>query len=191
MTTGKRVLVLGIGNPLMLDEGVGVRVLEELQRHYRFPGATELVDAGTMGLGMLTILRDLDFLLIIDAIDGTGHPAGTVVRVSPEDFAPNQVMHSLHDMRFVDVLQAAQLIGVELEAECVGVQIESMSPAELTIGLTDPVETAVPRAMAAALTLLDERSIPFEELPSADAADETLLEAVRDAFEQMRDKRRV
>jgi len=174
----------------MLDEGVGVRVMEELHQHYTFDDMTDLIDAGTMGLGMITIFRGLGFLLIIDAINGTGYPAGTVVRVSPEDFAPNQVMHSLHDIRFVDVLQAAQLIGIEVEAECVGIQIENMSPSELTIGLTEAVEQAIPRAMAAALTLLDERSIPFEVIEPETAEDRELIDAVNDAYEEMKDKRR-
>lgn len=188
MSAPERVLVLGIGNPLMLDEGVGVRVLEKLDEHYAFAEGTELVDAGTMGLGMISLFRGLDFLLIIDAIDGTGHPVGTVVRVSPEDFAPNQVMHSLHDVRFVDVLSSARLIGIEVDAECVGIQVQDMSPKELTMGLSEPVEAAVPRAVAAALTLLDERGISFEEVTDPDA--EPFFEVVRAAYEEMRDKRR-
>lgn len=188
MPTPERVLVLGIGSPLMLDEGVGVRVLSELDQHYTFTEGTELVDAGTMGLGMISLFRGLDFLLIIDAIDGTPHPAGTVVRVSPQDFAPNQVLHSLHDVRFVDVLDSARLIGIEVDAECVGIQVQDMSPAELTIGLSEPVEAAVPRAVAAALTLLDERGIPFAEKEDPEAA--SFFKQVRQAYEEMRDKRR-
>ncbi|MBN2404648.1 MAG: hydrogenase maturation protease [Coriobacteriia bacterium] len=188
MPTPQRVLVLGIGNPLMLDEGIGVRVLEEMASHYTFAEGTELVDAGTMGLGMINMFRGIDFMLIIDAIDGTGHPAGTVVRVSPKDFSPNQVFHGLHDVRFVDVLNSASLIGIEPEAECVGIQVQDMSPPELTVGLSEPVEASVPRAVAAALTLLDERGIPFTEISNPDS--EPFFELVRSAYEEMRDKRR-
>ncbi|MDO9556215.1 MAG: hydrogenase maturation protease [Coriobacteriia bacterium] len=188
MSTPERVLVLGIGNPLMLDEGIGVRVLEEMDRHYTFGDQTELVDAGTMGLGMINMFRDIDFMLIIDAIDGTDHPAGTVVRVSPEDFSPNQVFHGLHDVRFVDVLNSARLIGIELDAECVGIQVQDMSPKELTIGLSAPVEAAVPRAVAAALTLLDERGISFKEVADPEYA--SFFELVATSYEEMRDKRR-
>jgi len=188
MTAPHNVLVLGIGNPLMLDEGIGVRVLDELLKHYTFAEGTELVDAGTMGLGMISMFRGRDFMLIIDAIDGTGHPAGTVVRVSPEDFSPNQVFHGLHDVRFVDVLSSARLIGIEVDAECVGIQVENMSPVELTVGLSEPVEASVTRAVAAALTLLDEREIPFEEIPDPEAED--FFAQVRAAYDEMREKRR-
>jgi hydrogenase maturation protease len=150
---------MGIGNILMLDEGVGNRVATELARNYVLPPDVAVMDGGTMGLGMISLFRGVEFLLLVDAVDNTGHPPGTVVRVSPDDFAPNQVLHSLHDIRFVDVLNAAKMIDIMPEADCIGVQVENMSPAELTIGLSVPVEAAVPRAMAAVLYVLEERGV--------------------------------
>lgn len=173
-----RILVLGIGNILMMDEGVGNRIATDLEANYRFPEDVRIVDAGTMGLGMIHLFRGVEFALVVDAIDGSGHPAGTVVRVSPEDFAPNQVMHSLHDVRFVDVLNAARLIDVTPEAECVGVQVENMSPPQLTIGLTATLEAAVPRAIAAVLFILEERGVVADGLEESDAV---LLAAVSEA----------
>lgn len=175
-----RILVLGIGNVLMLDEGIGNRVAVELEKNYRFPGDVRIMDAGTMGLGMLHLFRGVEFLLVVDAMDGSGHPPGTVVRIAPEDFAPNQVMHSLHDIRFVDVLEAAKLIGLMPEADCIGIQVQDMSPAEITIGLSEPVEAAVPRAIAAVLYVLEERGVEIQPLESPDA-DEELLDAVAEA----------
>ncbi len=164
-----RVLILGIGNVLMLDEGVGNRIATELEKNYRFPDDVRIVDGGTMGYGILHLFRGVEFLLVVDAMDGSSLPAGTVVRVSPEDFSPNQILHSLHDVRFVDVLQAAELIGLTPEADCIGIQVEDMCPTEMTIGLTEPVEAAVPRAIASALYVLEERGIIAEEIDSAEA----------------------
>lgn len=175
-----RVLVLGIGNILMLDEGVGNRVAVELEKNYQFPDDVRIMDAGTMGLGMIHLFRGVEFLLVVDAMDGSGHPPGTVVRIAPEEFAPNQVMHSLHDIRFVDVLEAAKLIGIMPEADCIGIQVQDMSPAEITIGLSEPVEAAVPRSIAAVLYVLEERGVEIQPLESPDA-DEELLDAVAEA----------
>ncbi len=186
----RRVLVIGVGNVLMRDEGVGPRVVAELGDRYEFPADVELMDAGTMGLGMMHLFRGVEYMLIVDAIDGTGHPAGTVVQISPEDFAPNQVMHSLHDIRLVDVLGAARLIDAEPKlTDCVGIQIEDISPEAFSIGLTDSVEAAVPRATAAALTLLEENGIEATELSAQTEADETFLGEVRAARDDMRAKR--
>jgi len=184
-----RILVLGIGNVLMLDEGVGNRIATELERNYVFPDDVRVMDAGTMGLGMIHLFRGVELLLVVDAIDGTGHPAGTVVRLSPEDFAPNQVLHSLHDVRFVDVLNAARLIDIMPEADCIGVQVENMSPPELAIGLTKVVEDAVPRAVGAVLYVLEERGVQVE--PAAgDHADPAFQEAVAVAKADIRRKQR-
>ncbi|MGB4441550.1 MAG: hydrogenase maturation protease [Coriobacteriia bacterium] len=173
-----RVLVLGIGNILMMDEGIGNRIATDLQANYVFPDDMRVMDAGTMGLGMMHLFRGVEFLLVADAVDGTGHPAGTVVRVSPDDFAPNQVLHSLHDVRLVDVLNAARLIDIMPEADCIGVQVENMSPRELTIGLTETVEAAVPRALAAVLYVLEEHGVVATPSPQADAV---LVAAVAEA----------
>ena len=153
----ERILVLGIGNPLMMDEGIGVRVLESLMTDYEFPDNVRLLDAGTMGMSILGLFRECDFMLVVDAMKDTGHDPGTVVRLSAEDIAPNQVMHSLHDLRFIDVLEAAELMGCRPEAECIGVQVADMS--EIRIGLTPGVEAAIPDAVDAVLALLAERGV--------------------------------
>lgn len=153
----------------MLDEGVGNRIANELERSYSFPEDVRIMDAGTMGLGMMHLFRGVEFLLVADAIDNSGHPAGTVVRLSPEDFAPNQVLHSLHDIRFVDVLNAARLIDIMPEADCIGVQVESMSPPEFTIGLSKVVEDAVPRAVAAVLYVLEEHGVQAKAATGGEA----------------------
>ena len=173
----ERVLVMGIGNPLVKDEGVGVRIIEEMMRTLSFPDNVTLMDAGTMGMGILNLFRECDYLLIVDAIDGTGEAPGTVVRLSPEDFAPNQVLHSLHDLRFVDVLQAAELMGTRPEADCVGVQVLDM--AGVGIGLTPDVEAALPRALDAVLTVLRGRGIEAVPLEGT-SAEGDLLESLRD-----------
>lgn len=169
---------MGVGNPLMRDEGVGVRVAEVLETWFRFPQGVEVVDAGTMGLGILNMFRGVDRLLVIDAVDGTGLTPGTVVRMTPEELAPNQVMHSLHDVRLVDVLEAAELTGCRPDAEFVGVQVARIE--QFVEGLTPEVEAAVPRAAAAALRVLAEHCVTWEPAPGAhdDVLASRILEAL-------------
>jgi hydrogenase maturation protease len=176
--TAERVTVMGIGNPLMRDEGIGIRVIEVLMTAFSFPDNVTLVDAGTMGMGILNLFRECDYMLVVDAVNGTGLEPGTIVRLTPEDIAPNQVMHSLHDVRLIDVLQTALLIGARPEVDCIGIQIEDMG--ELAIGLTPAVEAAVPAAVEAALTVLAERGIAPVPRPEGEAgADAQVLAAIR------------
>ncbi len=170
------ILVLGIGNPLMGDEGVGVRVVELLMSAFQFPDTVELLDAGTMGLGMLHLLRDRNFVLVVDAVDRTGHPAGTIVRLSPEDIAPNQVMHSLHDMKFVNVLEAAELTGVVVHAECIGVQVGRIEQWVTT--LTPEVENALQAAIEAVLIVLAEKGVTSKPCKTDDGT-ARIIESIR------------
>ncbi len=176
----ERVTVMGVGNPLMRDEGVGVRVAEVLMSSFAWPDNVTVLDAGTMGMGILNLFRDADYVLVVDAVDGTGEAPGTVVRMSAEDMAPNQVMHSLHDIRLVDVLEAAELMGIRPASDFIGVQIADMGAGSerLEVGLTPAVEAAVPEAVAAVLVVLAEHGV--EPRPrDGGGADARVLEALR------------
>ncbi|MDY0088626.1 MAG: HyaD/HybD family hydrogenase maturation endopeptidase [Coriobacteriia bacterium] len=172
----KRVLILGIGNPLMTDEGVGVRVAEILMNAYQFPEGVEVVDAGTLGLGIINLLRDRDLVIVVDAVDKTGHEPGTVVILTPDEMAPAQVLHTLHDVRFTNVLEAATLTGIQPDAICVGVQVASME--QWVTELTSEVETALPVAIAAVLDILESHGItPVESESTSEVA--RIIENIR------------
>ena len=79
----ERILVLGVGNPLMGDDGIGPRVVELLLAGYSFPSSVDVVDAGTMSFMILDLVRNADQLIVVDAIQSTGRPAGTVVTLTP------------------------------------------------------------------------------------------------------------
>lgn len=148
------ILVLGVGNPLMRDEGAGPRTVEFLLEGFEFPESVEIVDAGTMGYMILDVLRGRERLLIVDAIKDTGQEPGTVLLLSAEDIAPNTVLHSMHDLRVIDVLNAGELMGIHPETRCVGVQIEGIE--EWVTDLSEPVEAAIPMAASVALEVLQE-----------------------------------
>ena len=78
-----QVLVLGIGNILLQDEGIGVHVVRELQRRYQLPAGVEILDGGTAGMSLFEDLMDKDHVIIVDAVH-TGEPPGTVVRLADE-----------------------------------------------------------------------------------------------------------
>lgn len=148
------ILVMGVGNPLMADEGVGPRIVEFLRAGYEFPPSVEVEDAGTMGYMIIDLLRERERVLILDAIKDTGFDPGVVLQLSPEEIAPNTVLHSMHDLRVIDVLQTADLMGVSPEVTCIGVQIDSIE--QWVTELSEPVEAAIPMAAAVALEILKE-----------------------------------
>ena len=70
-----KILVLGLGNILLSDEGVGVRIVETLSASHELPEEVELLDGGTSGMDLLDTVADRDLLIVADAVNGDG-PAG-------------------------------------------------------------------------------------------------------------------
>lgn len=160
-----KILVMGVGNPLMRDDGIGPRVVELLLSGYEFPDNVEVIDAGTMSYMILDLLRGVDHLVIVDAVRETGEAPGTVMKMTPEEIAPNQVPHSMHDIALVDVLHAAELMGSAPPAVAIGVQIDAIQ--DWVLELSPAVEAAVPIAAAA---VLDELAIlGWPGMPNPDA----------------------
>ena len=135
------ILVLGLGNAVMADDGLGVRVVARLQERFRFPEGVTVLDGGTLGLDLLPRLEGVDRLLIVDALE-IGAPPGTVVRLEGEE-VPRAFANklSVHQMGVQDLLAVAELQG-HLPGELVvwGAQPGSI---EMSVELTPPVAGAL------------------------------------------------
>lgn len=141
----RQAVVFCVGNRLMLDEGVGPAVYDAVMEEYELPDNVRFFDVGCMSLDMLDYVRTCDVVLTVDAVDGTGDEPGTVYRFPPDAMARHAgAMQSLHDLKLVDLFDAASLLGYEAEGFCLGMQIDNMSPEEYTVGLTPRVYAALP-----------------------------------------------
>ena len=136
------ILVLGIGNLLMADDGVGVRVVQGMVDRYRFPAGVTVLDGGTLGLDLLPRLEGVERLLVVDAVETGGKP-GTMVRLTGEEIPlALETKVSPHQMGLKDLLTVAALLG-HLPGEMVlwGVQPGSI---ELDMALTPLVAEKMP-----------------------------------------------
>lgn len=107
-----KTLVLGVGNILLQDEGVGVQALERLRADYDVPPGVELIDGGVMGLDLLPCLDGVTHLLIIDAVE-SGQPAGTLIRLEGEAIRATLALKmSIHQVGLQEVLAAGTLQGM-------------------------------------------------------------------------------
>ena len=141
------ILVLGIGNVLLTDEGIGVRALKELERKFTFPVNVELLDGGTAGIELLRHICNRDCLIIIDAMKCDQQP-GTVVRVEGRDVpAAFRTRISPHQLGLSDLLAAALLTN-ELPQNLVlfGIEPESI---DIGLDLSDTVEASVDKLVDA------------------------------------------
>jgi hydrogenase maturation protease len=157
------ILVLGIGNLIMTDDGVGVRVVHLLQELYRFPETVRVMDGGTLGLDLLHYLEGVWRLLVVDAVE-TGGPPGTLVRLTGEEInIAFRTKLSPHQMGLQDLLLVAELQGFAPEEMILlGVQ-----PGEIEMGveLTAAVEAQVEPLVAAVLNELAAWGVAREIIP--------------------------
>ena len=133
-----RVLVLGIGNILLQDEGVGVHVVQAVRHRYQIPAEIELLDGGTAGMSLLEDLMDKDYVIIIDAVHAGDSP-GTVVRLEDEAvpvFLQQRI--SPHQLGLSEVLAALVLVDKKpRHLVLIGIVPERM---ELSLEMTPTIE---------------------------------------------------
>jgi hydrogenase maturation protease len=134
-------LILGVGNLLMGDEGIGVAAIRRLEQN-GFAEYAELVDGGTGGFHLLGLFRDRRHLILIDAA-ADGNPPGTVSLIRPRytsDFPPSL---TAHDIGLKDLLESAALLGDLPEVDLITVSVGGLS--SLTMELSPAVAAALPR----------------------------------------------
>ncbi len=145
----KRILVLGVGNILLRDEGVGVRVVERLQTDYSFSPNVSLLDGGTLGIKLMEAISSSDVLIVVDAVLN-GQPPGTFYRLTGEEVRKSVAFkYSLHQTDLLETLACCELVGNRPETVVLGIEPEDYSP--WSDELTPTVKNRVPELVQAVL----------------------------------------
>jgi len=135
---------VGLGNVLMGDEGVGVRIAEELLKH-SLPPTVAVYPAGTPGLALIHLVEGFDKAILVDAVKLNGEP-GAVYRLQfdPALFKGHRPL-SMHGFDAVDALEIAIKTGLApKEVVVIGVEPKSLEPG---MGLSKEVEASIPKAV--------------------------------------------
>lgn len=148
----RRLLVLGLGNVLCGDDGVGVLAVQQLNRRFGPQAQVSFIDGGTLGLSLLGLFEAGDDVLLVDAI-GADAPAGSLIRLEADAVAAAMRERlSVHQVGVVDLLDALELTGRSpASLTLLGLVPETL---ELGLGLSPAVEAGLPRlidAVAAAV----------------------------------------
>jgi hydrogenase maturation protease len=145
----KRILVLGVGNILLRDEGVGVRVVERLQAAYSFSPNVTLMDGGTLGIKLMEAISSSEFLIVVDAVLN-GQPPGTFYRLTGEEVRKSVAFkYSLHQTDLLETLACCELVGNRPETVVLGIEPEDFSP--WSDELTPTVKNRVPEMVKTVL----------------------------------------
>lgn len=135
------IMVLGVGNPLYSDDGLGIQVVETLLDRYEFPENVTVVDGGVLGINLLGVISGARHLIVVDTILNHGKP-GDLHRLAGEQI-PTRILakNSLHQVDLLEALTLCQALDHVPETVIVGAE-----PGDLTTlnpGLTPPLAAAV------------------------------------------------
>ena len=153
------VLVLGMGNILLEDEGLGIRALELLEQRYEIPPQVELLDGGTTGMGLLDDISGRQHVLVLDAVQ-TGEPPGTLVKLAGDEVPVYFGMRiSPHQLGLSDVLATLELSG----EQPAGVTVLGLVPLslEMCLRLSDLVNSRLDSLVEAAVNELGSLGHPL------------------------------
>jgi hydrogenase maturation protease len=152
-TPPRNVLILGVGNLLLTDDGFGVHVINEL-RNIPLPPNVTLIEAGIVSHQLIPEFHKADLLIFIDAVEAGDSP-GSIFRFRPEDmrFMTNLKV-SLHDMSLMDVLHMTELTGKRPETIIIAVQPKDVKSCAME--LNEEIRAVIPRVI----------ELVFEELKS-------------------------
>ncbi len=154
MSYSSEVVVLGLGNILMEDEGIGVHAANHLQDHYHFKPEIEIVDGGTSGLDLLTYFGPEKSILMIDAVNFDMDP-GTVAKLEDDAIlAQLDPKISLHHLGLSDLISVAELVDRKAKRmTLLGIQPDSME--NLDLEMTPTIQGVFDKVITNALLILE------------------------------------
>ncbi len=146
-----KVLILGVGNLLLTDDGFGVHFINSL-RAVDFPSNISVLEAGTVSHQLIPLLHEIDHLIVVDVVEA-GDTPGSLFRFSPDDmkFATEQKV-SLHQISLIDVLNMAELTGGKPQTTIIGVQPKDVT--SWSVEMSHELKAVIPKV----------KDLVFEEL---------------------------
>ncbi len=138
----KKIVILGVGNLLLSDEGVGVHVANELMK-MELPSGVSVVEGGTDGFRLIDIITEADRLIVVDAVKGGGAP-GSIYRFDIDEVqsCPSGFKTSVHQIGILEVINLSGLIGKIPRTTVVGIEPKSL---EMGMELSPEIKAKIPR----------------------------------------------
>ncbi len=115
--------IIGLGNTLLTDDGIGIYVAREVVRRLRNEGVDESVDvmeSETAGFGLMDLIAGWERVILVDSIQFEGVPPGSVLRLDPQDLHTSLRIRSVHEIDLPTVLELGRRIGLDMP-RCVAV----------------------------------------------------------------------
>jgi len=158
-----RTLVLGLGNPILADDAVGLLVVREAARLCAGLATVEIREASLAGLELLEIASGFERLVIVDAIKTSARRPGSVSWLAPHGLPMPERLVAAHEIDLPTALALGQLLGIPVPTEVAILAIEIEENRTFGLSLTPAVAAAIPVAISLLLPLLRGGALPFDE----------------------------
>ncbi len=141
------MVVLGVGNTMMRDDGIGVRAVQALTQAYILPKSVRVVEGGVAGIRLLPFIQDADDLLIVDAVRGLGAP-GTIYRLDVTELPMGRgPLMSAHEFGVAELISMADLLGRLPRTRILGIQ--PFDVASIGMDLSEALRDCLPGILSA------------------------------------------
>ena len=148
-----KTLVLGLGNPILSDDALGIRVAQEVEKNLDDPQVA-IAEASLAGIGLLDLITGYDAVIIVDAIQTKEGKAGQIYRMSPEDFSFTKRFSSPHQINLMTALELGQMLGLAIPQRITIFAMEAEDVTSFSETCTPEVERAIPGAVQTVLAEL-------------------------------------
>jgi len=151
------IVILGIGNLLLSDEGVGVHIAHKLM-DMDLPKGVSVVEGGTDGFRLLNVITATDRLIVVDAVKGSS-PPGSIYRFDIDEVknSPSGFKTSIHQIGILEVINMSGLIGKTPHTTVIGIEPKSI---EMGMELSPEIKEKIPRIIE---LILNELNIPSDQ----------------------------
>jgi len=142
-----KTIILGLGNPILSDDGVGNRVAQELEDKLAQRQDVTVMETSLSGLSLIDLLAGYDKAIIVDAIQTEGGKAGQIYRLSPDAFNNTRHASSPHDVNFATALELGSKLGMAMPKQIIVYAVEVTDITTFSEEFTPGVKQAIPKCI--------------------------------------------
>jgi hydrogenase maturation protease len=147
--------IIGLGNPILTDDGVGIYAVREIGHCLQKAGLEadiDIVEAEVGGFALMELMAGWRRVILVDSIQFDGLSPGTVVRIAPEDLHTSLRLRSVHDINLPTALELGRRLGLEMPDKLIIFGIQAEDPFTLGESLTPAAEKGLREAVARVLS---------------------------------------
>lgn len=155
-----RTIIIGLGNPLLSDDGLGLQAAKLLRQRLGPEARVEVIEAYTGGLNLMELMVGYEWAVVVDAVTTGKHQPGTLIELGLDDLLSSRNTRSTHDASLAVAIETGKLLGLRLPDSIFFIGIEAGNAKDFGEQLTEQINQALPLLVERVLTKLSLEATP-------------------------------